>query len=143
MPLEDIQDQRKQTFALDAIQVLCLGTSLFSPWWAMTHNFLPQTQRAFLRNSYIWLRTRQREGILSALLLYSDRSRKICQREGGCHPAILGPNLLLSWILPSLGRGSPRTPAPAPARQARCSSSDPSRPISPAQLAGARQWGAL
>lgn len=36
VPPEDAQGQRKQTFGLDAIQVLCLRTSLFSPWWGMT-----------------------------------------------------------------------------------------------------------
>lgn len=44
-------------------------------------HLFPKTQWVFLRNSYIWLRTKPTEGILSAFLLYSDRNRKICQER--------------------------------------------------------------
>lgn len=64
-------------------------------------------------------------------------------RAGDCHPVVLGPNLIISWIVPSLGRAPPRILAPAPARQEGCSSSDQSCPAGMAQLAAAGQWGAL
>lgn len=64
-------------------------------------------------------------------------------RAGDCHPAVLEPNLIIFWIVSSLDRASPRTLAPAPARQEGCSNSDQSCPAGTAQLAAAGQWGAL